>query len=418
MLRDDAARRRVVAVMTFPESCRRTVFACVWAALALALLRARAEVLQATGFADPRLASLDAAMSAFVRTNDIPRAQLAVAFHGTVVFNRAYTWMPDGAVPTDPTNCFRIASVTKPMTAIAVMRLVESGKVGLDRRIAEWIDVAGAKDPRWTNITVRHLLNHRGGWDRGASGDLMFRDADIAARAGRALPVERGDVIEFAKTQPLDFEPGTRYVYSNFGYLLLGRIIGKASGKSYPVFVKEKVFDRVGASGMHVGRSLAAHRIPGEVEYSQPDLPDEASVFGGGKVPVVQGGFNLENMDAHGGIVCPAEALVRVVSAFDDPSRSPLLSEAGIASMWGRPPGGDPKAASYYAAGWLVRPVGEGRVNAWHDGSLPGTRAYLVRLADGIMWAALLNRREKPGQPDFGGALDAGVNRETAVLVR
>ncbi len=401
--------------MHISESLRWIAVVVAWAG---ALSSGRAEIFHATGFADPRLAPLDAAMSAFVRTNDVPRAQLAVAFHGRIVFNRAYTWMPEGAVPTEPTNLFRIASVSKPMTAIAVMRLVESGKVGLDRPISEWIDIAGAKDPRWTNITVRHLLNHRGGWDRGASGDLMFRDADIAARTGRALPVSRSDVIEFAKSVPLDFEPGTRYVYSNFGFLLLGRIIEKASGKPYAGFVKEKVFDRVGAVGMQVGRSLAADRIPGEVDYSQPDLADEASVFGPGKVPVANGGFNIENMDAHGGIVCPAEALVRVASAFDDPSRSPLLSAAGIATMWGRPPVGDPKSPTYYAAGWLVRPVGEARVNAWHDGSLPGTRAYLVRLADGIVWAALLNRREKAGQPDFGGALDVGVNRETAVLAR
>lgn len=383
-----------------------------WAALA-----GPAEVpVHVVGPPAPRMAALDDAMSAFLRTNGVPRAQLAVVRRGRLVFDHAYTLGEEGADATTPTNLFRIASVTKPVTAVAVMRLVEEGRLGLDQPVAPLLDATDAADTRWAAITVRHLLQHRGGWDSKASGDPMFQDREIAAASGSPLPVTIPSIIAHMKRRPLDFAPGSREAYSNFGYLLLGRVVEKAGGMPYGRFVREHVFRRAGAGPVHVGRVASADRWPGEVDCSQPDLPLARSVLGDGMAPWCHGGFNLANMDAHGGLVCSASSLARVAAALDQRQDGALLRAGTVVRMWARPPEVASDAAAFYASGWLVRPVDGGRVNAWHNGSLPGTRSLLVRLGTGTCWAVLLNRREKEGQPDFALALDVGVNRLLARL--
>jgi N-acyl-D-amino-acid deacylase len=263
---------------------------------------------------------------------------------------------------------------------------------------------------------VRHLLEHAGGWDRAVSFDPMFRSSEIATATGTPVPASVNAVIRYMLGQRLDFDPGTRYAYSNFGYAVLGRIIERVSGTSYERFVQDAVLAPAGATRMRLGRSLYADRAAGEARYY--DRSTLNSVFaGGGAVPAPYGGFNLEAMDAHGGWVASTVDLLRFSTAVDRlPTRPDILTAATIDLMTARPrsPLWD-GSAIYYGLGWLVRPA-EG--NWWHDGALPGTASIMVRTGTGLAWVALFNARDMRAgstfQSEIDGAMWQAVNGVTA----
>src|SRR5262249_30274495 len=149
----------------------------------------------------------------------------------------------ENGIAVQPDSTFRIASLSKFITATAVLTLVEQGKLDLDARafalIPQLTPLPGAvMDPRLPTITVRQLLQHTGGWDSSLSGDPMFNSTAIALAAGTAPPASAETVVRYMLGRPLDFAPGTRYAYSNFGYNVLGRIIERVSGQSYAAFVQ------------------------------------------------------------------------------------------------------------------------------------------------------------------------------------
>ena len=261
-------------------------------------------------------------------------------------------------------------------------------------------------DPRIGEITVRNLLEHSGGWDRNVSYDPMFMSQDIARAVGTPEPVDCITIIRYMLGQPLDFDPGSQYAYSNFGYCILGRVIEKASGMTYEAYVDTHILDPIGIEDMCLGHSLLSDRYPGEVHYYGSESNLAQSVF-----PEVNelttwpyGGFYLEAMDAHGGWIATATDLVRFASVLEPGSTNELLKPKTVEVMMARPE--IPlwqDASNYYAFGWFVRPAGSG-VNLWHGGSLPGTTAILYRTASGLTWAALFNTRPDPPNDDF--ALD------------
>jgi N-acyl-D-amino-acid deacylase len=302
--------------------------------------------------------------------------------------------------------------VSKPVTAAAVLRLVEQGRLSLDARafalLPHLTPLPGATvDPRLATVTVRHLLEHSGGWDRDATFDPMFRSTEIATATGTPAPASADAIIRYMLGQPLSFDPGTRYAYSNFGYAVLGRIIERITGASYAQFVQEAVLAPAGVTRMRLGRSLHGDRAPGEVHYY--DRATVNSVFpGGGAVPVTYGGFNLEAMDAHGGWVASVVDLLRFETAVDGlPLRPDVLTSASIEIMTAKPPSplwdGSPV---HYALGWLVRPV-EG--NWWHGGALPGTATLMVHTGTGLAWVALFNARAMRPNSTFENEIDGAM---------
>ena len=386
----------------------------------VATTTAPARVWKQTGPDVPGLGSFDEIMARYMKDRNISSGSLAVLRNGRLVLARGYSWTPEGAPPVPPTALFRIASVSKPITAVGVLQLVEQGKIRLDQPLGDFIDVSRWTDRRIEKVTVRHLLSHRGGWDRDAAFDPMFRDQIICKAAGRPLPTTPQMVIDYMATQPLQFDPGTKYAYSNFGYCILGRIIEKITGRPYEDYIREKVLAPIGVTDMRVGHSLPAQHLPGEVEYVDPSNSREDNVMGTGpegKVPETYGGFNLRTMDAHGGWVASAVDLARFSAAVDPKGNHPLLSAATIEQMWRRPPEVPESDQRYYALGWSVRIVGDGKINVWHNGSLPGTFTLLVRRWDGLSWVALFNQRSEgrsmPPSDAIDGLLHQAADRVT-----
>lgn len=301
-----------------------------------------------------------------------------------------------------PASLFRIASLSKPVTAAAVLKLVEDGLLSLDDKPFVMLDDLRSTstpdlDPRIYDITVRDLLQHSGGWDREASFDPMFRSVEIAQEMGVTPPAGPETVISYMFNKPLDLAPGTKYAYSNFGYCVLGRIIERVTNKTYEEYVRENILGPMGITGMQLGKSRLNERLPGEVlYYDHPGAPLTTSVFPGdaGPVPWPYGGFYLEAMDAHGGWVASAVDLLRFVCHVDGRPQVPdLLSPGTLELMTSRPPLQEWQGSAwYYAFGWQVRPVNN-EANWWHTGSLPGTTTLLVRANNKLAWAALFNSR-------------------------
>jgi CubicO group peptidase (beta-lactamase class C family) len=219
-------------------------------------------------------------------------------------------------------------------------------------------------DKRMRDITVKHLIDHKGGWDSNKAGDPMFRPLKIARALGKRGPATAQDIIRYMAGQPLQFAPGAKSVYSNFGYCVLGRVIEKVTGKSYIEYVRGEVLRPLGVTSIELGRTLPRDRNPREPVYLDPDSgrnvmqPDS-------KVPVPDpdGTFYLEAMDAHGGLIGASPDLVRFLQAY-----------------WldGRP-----------------RKAGESATYTFF-GSLPGTWTVVMQREDGVNIAALFNQRTDP----------------------
>jgi len=362
--------------------------------IALLLAACVAAEVPVTGDAVPALAGVDAAMTKFVEDNAVPGVALAVSHQGGLIYSRGFGYSDrEQKEVVTPDALFRIASVSKPLTGVAVVKLAEMGKLDLDAPAFAFLGLALPKDgdARLNKVTIRHLLHHTGGWDRSKSFDPMFRPREIAKEQEVATPAGPDAVIAYMLKRPLDHDPGATYAYSNFGYCILGRVIEKASGVGYEAFVKKHVLEPAGAKGVRLGRSLLENRAPGEVRYYARGDRKSGSVFGeGGRVPVGYGGWNLEAMDAHGGWLASAPDLVRFADALDRPAE-PILTKKSVDVLFG----GATKVGDgvFYACGWTVRPKGDKRTT-WHNGKLDGTATLLARRWDGVTFAVLFNADE------------------------
>ncbi len=384
--------------------------------LLAALTAAAGQARPVSGPDSPANAPYDEVISALMDRYEVPCGAVAVTREGRLVVARGYgPAEPDGSGVVSPTTLFRIASVSKPVTAVAVMKLVEAGRLGLDDRafdhLADLLPAAGPADRRVRAITIRQLLQHTAGWDREAAFDPMFRPAEAAAAVGAPAPADARTVIRYMLGQPLQHDPGTRHSYSNFGYCVLGRVIEQVTGQPYETWVRESVLAPVGLRRPRLGRSLLAHRARGEGWYAVPAgrQPVKACFpLVGELVPAPYGSFHVEAMDAHGGWLFSAVDLVRFALHLDGrPDPPDLLQATTLATMRRCPPPPLPQeAAAWSGLGFMVRPVGED-ANWWHGGSMPGTTSLLVRTHHGYTWAAIFNLQPPGGT--FAGQVDRAM---------
>jgi N-acyl-D-amino-acid deacylase len=325
-----------------------------------------------TGTPVRELAAFDRAMQTYMRERDISAGTLAVMKDGKVILSRGYGYADkEGKTRTAPDELFRLASVSKPITAAGVRKLIQEGKLRPSNLVWDLLGLTPppgkTADPRWKKVTVAHLLDHKGGWDRGVAGDPMFKPLLIAKALGKPGPATAEDVIAYMAGEPLQFEPGAKSVYSNFGYCVLGRVIEKVSGKKYIDYVRDDVLAPAGIKRIALGRTLPTDRDPAEPFYDDDGKglnvmrPDQKEF-----VPAPDGSFHLEAMDAHGGLIGPADELVQFLKAY---------------RVDGRPVGPKPVQDAFF-------------------GALPGTFTMLYQRGDGVAVVALFNRWHDAGGND------------------
>ena len=379
-----------------------------------------------TGGTVPKLAAYDDLMTSFVREHKPPGAALAVSYQGRLVYARGFGFANlEKQDPVHPAALFRIASISKPFTSAAVMRLVQQGKLKLDARVFPILKLEphlehGAHiDPRLHDIRVHHCLQHTAGWNRDKSFDPMSAvTAEKVAKSLKVpLPIHPKQIIRYTMGKPLDFDPGAEYAYSNFGYCVLGRVIEVISGRPYDEFVSRQILTPLGILRMRQGKNLLRDRAPGEVRYYDSKKRIGRAISGpiiGEQVPLPYGVECIETMDANGGWIASAVDLLRFAVALDDPKHSPILNEDSILAMLTPPPGavghgpiGNAKPV-YYGCGWEVRPASalSCKYTKWHTGMLAGSSTLLVCRQDRINWAVLFNSDADSKGKEFEGLID------------
>ena len=353
-----------------------------------------------TGQFVPGLESYDRIVARIMRDHDIPGAAVAVVRYGRLVYARGFGVADrESGTPVQPDSLFRIASLSKPITAVAVLKLVEDGRLELDTRVFRDL-LAGIEphppaDPRMNEITVRDLLRHSGGFDRVRRGDIQWDQKKISRKIRKRPPLDCADVIAYMKRRRLDFSPGERYAYSNFGYCALGRVIEQASGMSYEEYVRQEILIPAGAARMRVADPFPGGRLEDEVKYyDHPGAKRRKSLDGRvrKRVPRPYDGF-LSTMDAHGGWAASAVDLLRFVVAVDGRDGDDVLADETVGLMIERSDYGHDDV--WYGLGWLVRDIGGGQSNWWCDGSMPGASSLLVRAGNGFSWAVVMNSRPR-----------------------
>ncbi len=365
-----------------------------------------------TGSAVSGMSSVDSVITDLMDDWNIPGMAVAVVKDGRLVFARGYGYVDkEAGEVVEPDSLFRIASVTKPITAVATLKLVEAGRLGLEDKAFEVLDnlepASGAKlDSRLEDITIRHLLTHSGGWDVSRMGyDPQFDSyKDAATTLGTDIPADAETLVRYMMGKRLSFNPGSGYAYSNLGYNVLGRVIEEVTGQSYESYVKSSILRPMGITDMKIGGTRLSDRAAGEVKYYGLPGGSTQSVFpGGGRVPWPYGGWYLEAMDSHGGWIASAVDVLRFMVHVDGRSSpSDILKSSTSSTMTARPSINQWKNSKwYYALGWLVNEYG----NWWHDGSLDGTSSILVRAANGLSWFAVANHRPQNWE-DFNLAMD------------
>lgn len=316
-------------------------------------------------------AAMDAAVGTFMATHDVPGFGAAIVRGDRIVWQGAYGLADRSAGEALTTaHRFRIASISKPVTATALFRLFEAGALSPDMAVfgpAGALGPAGAgvaADSPLRAVTIDHLLTHTAGaWPNDAGDPMMQHPAMDHARL----------IAWTLANRRVMSTPGTAFSYSNFGYCLLGRIIEHATGKPYEAFVRESVLAPAGAGGMAIAGNTRGERLANEVRYHPTGRDDPYA-------------YNVRRMDSHGGwVATPAEVALFVAGAARR-TRPPLLSEASVTAMT-RPTEANPR----YARGWSINAAG----NRWHTGSLGGTATIAVWTRSGLSWAGLLNTRDR-----------------------
>ncbi|MCW3787857.1 serine hydrolase domain-containing protein [Plebeiibacterium sediminum] len=334
---------------------------------------------------------VDHNVNRFLKRNNLAGASLAIAKDGKLVFAKGYGFADkERSINVQPYNLFRIASVSKLITAVAVMKLVEANKLTLESTVfgpdgilndSIFLDY---RDPKVETITVRELLNHSAGWTN-RWGDPMFMPNVISKKLGVDYPIESEDIIRFMLQKRLHYAPGTMSSYSNFGYTVLEQVIEKASGMDYEMYVKTNVLYPLEIFDMQIGRSYPWERLDLEVKYYEPQddffVPDHLNADK--QALRSYGGNDIHTLGAAGGWVSSTTDLLRLVVAidgFDNPND--LLSKESIKEMVSKElVGGSP-------LGW--RGVREGKY--WYrTGTLAGTSALVMRKENGISYAIVFN---------------------------
>jgi len=334
-------------------------------------------------------AAAEKSVRLFMRKWSITGASIAVAKEGRLIFARGFGFTDTiSKEEVQPFHKFRIASISKLVTAVAVMKLAEEEKLSLNDRVFGPDGIlddpyfSEPRDKRAYGITVAHLLSHEGGWAQ-RYGDQMFMPLVVAQQMGVEPPVDTRTIIRFALDKRLHFTPGTGRSYSNLGYSILGLVIEKLSGMPYDEYCRREIFEPLGIYDMLLAGNLPSERAPFEVTYYEPNKQLRPSIYGTGElVSPMYGGNDIEALGGAGSWISTAPDLMRLLLAVDGfNTREDILSDESIRFMTDANNGFAP-------VGWKTT-VMDG--NWWRTGSFSGTAGMLKRQPDGISWVVLLN---------------------------
>lgn len=338
------------------------------------------------------LAELDSMVKKYLRRWEINGAQLAISRGDSLIYAKGFGWADkERGERMAPSHIMRIASVSKLVTAVGIMKLAEMGRVSLADRVFGQQGILNdtaytnaIRDKRYFDITVEQLLRHQGGFNNYA-GDPMFSTRYIIMQNHLSEPPDHDTLLRILLKRHLGYTPGTMQCYSNLGYTLLSMIIERRSGMAYEDFMRKMVLEPAGCFDFHLAGIYYEDRRPNEVRYymhqgSQPVYEYNNS---GHMVEKCYGDNDLVRLSGAGAWCASAAELCRFVAAIDGLPHIPdILSEKSVATMTREMPD------HAFSIGWNFTPNGKPWIRT---GSLSGTSAIALRYPDGQCWVLITN---------------------------
>ena len=327
----------------------------------------------AAGVARGEIASdLDALASSYYPAAE-PGAAVLVIKDGEVLLRKGYGLADlEQEIPIEPDMVFRIGSVTKQFTTAAILLLEEEGKLSVEDDLRKHLPDFPTSG---RTITIAQLLTH-------TSGIRSYTDMpDFGGKMREDMSVDQ--IIALFRDQPLGFEPGEKYAYNNSGYVLLGAIVERVSGKTYETYLREKVFEPLGMSQTYYG---SASRI----------VPKRAQGYDG---------VNAEFENAEYLSMSIPYAAGSLLSTVDDLAKwdralygTGLLSQASLDKWW-KPFSLASGESIHYGYGWSISSY-EGHPVVSHGGGINGFTCYLLRMPeDRVFVTVLTNKNDEKANP-------------------
>ena len=297
-------------------------------------------------------AEIDRYVQDEMRRQKIPGVSLVVLREGKIEILKSYGLANvEHQIPVKPETVFQSGSIAKQFTAAAVMILVEEGKIALDDKITKYF----ARAPEaWSKITVRHLLNHTSGM------------GDYPPEIDLRKDYTEDEYLDFIKKTPLVFETGAKWNYSNLGYVTLGLLVRKVTGKFYGDFLRERIFQPL---------KMTTARVISEADI----IPNRAAGYrlDAGELKNQEWVSPSTNTTADGALYFTILDLSKWDAALytDKP-----LKQSSLAGMWTATKLND-GAAKDYGFGWHTTKIGNRRV-VHHGGAWQGFKSYITRFPD------------------------------------
>ncbi len=354
----------------------------------------------------PDLLAMDRKVNAYLRKWHMKGASLAITRGDSLVYAKGYGWADEeNGLEMSPRHILRMASVSKLITAAGIMVLHDRGELNIKDTVFgpsgilnDSTITALIKDRNYYKITVEHLMRHQGGFRR----DPLFSSRDVMNQLQLDHAPEAEDFYRVVLNRRLKFAPGSWQSYSNFGYLLLSKVIEKVSGMPYEEFIRNEVLAPAGCYDMHIAGTYYEDRKDNEVryythegdgkyieEYNNSNVIVERC-YGGNNIPMLSGA----------GAWCgsPAE-IARFVASIDGRPEVPdIISKESVELMTGY------YDRDTFSLGWNDTHPDKG----WsRSGTLAGTTALVKLFPDGECWVFISNTStwKGPRQATYTDAL-------------
>ena len=340
----------------------------------------------------PQLEDMENKIRRYLLRWEINGAQIAVTRNDSLLYVKGFGWADmEKKQEMQPSNIMRLASVSKLLTAVGVMKLAEVGTLKLSDHVFgpkgilnDTAFTNAIKDQRYLDITVEQLLRHKAGFTTGA-GDPMFSTRYIMMQNRLTTPPDNNTLMKILLKRRFGFTPGTAKRYSNVGYTLLSMIIEKKTRMSYEDYMRKFVFEPAGCYDFHIAGSYEKDRRRNEVKYymhkgSEPVYEYNNS---GRMVEKCYGENDIPNLKGAGAWCASAAELSRLVASIDLlPGVKDILSKKSVEFMTREMPDHD------FSIGWNFCPKGRPWIRT---GSLSGTSALVLRYPDGECWILITN---------------------------
>lgn len=341
---------------------------------------------------DPQLQDMETTLKRYFERWELNGAQIAIFRNDSLLYCKGFGWADkEKNIEMEPTHVMRFASVSKLLTAVGVMRLVETHVVKLSDHVFGSKGILNdtaytnvIKDKRYFDITLEQLLRHKAGFTNGA-GDPMFSTRYIMMQNHLSTPPDHQTLMRILLKRRLGYTPGTAKRYSNVGYTLLSMIIEKKTGMSYENYMRKYVFEPAGCYDFHIAGNYYKDRRRNEVKYymhkgSEPVYEYNNS---GNKVEKCYGENDIPRLAGAGAWCGSAAELSRFIASIDLlPGIPDILSRETVEYMTKEMPDHD------FCIGWNFCPKGKPWIRT---GSLSGTSALVLRYPDGECWILITN---------------------------